>query len=473
MKDTILGEIYSSLTKEELKKLNKYMKFSEWSDSETILKCHEMYSTSIKEKDRLNFTKKQLFQFIYGDETYNDSKLRFTQNRLLNAIKQFIINHEFEKENIFSSKIWMDFLLDKKLKKNLQYHSREDKFIANSDYRYLNEYFKSQEESYIYFQNPKEQEKQYQSIQKIIIKAQNFSDLVFIRNFCSLISFTKTYKSIPVTLPLEKLEEIKLRVDQNQNPEFKVYFYLIDLLINQTEKSYEKYKEFLFKTIDEWDDQEKVNLIFYLLNYTTQQINKGNIQYIEEQFNLYEEFEENKIFQIQYYMSHIQINNVVNIYLRKNEFEKAEKFLNTYIHYLDIELKDSCWHFNLARILFEKSKYKECLRELLQVDFSKNASYSLNSKVLLLKTYYELEEFDALDSLFISFNEFIQKNKIFSDAYKSNYINFNKTLKKIFTSTVNKLKNIQSEIESSQNIAEKKWLLEKLQYHITHSKAKS
>ena len=462
MKDTILGEIYSSLTKEELKKLNKYMKFSEWSDSETILRCHEMYSTTVKEKDRLNFTKQQLFQYIYGGETYNDSKLRFTQNRLLNAIKQFIINHEFEKENIFSSKIWMDFLLDKKLKKNLQYHSREDKFIANSDYRYLNEYFKSQEESYIFFQNPKEQEKQYQSIQKIITKAQNFSDLVFIRNFCSLISFTKTYKSIPVTLPLEKLEEIKLRVDQNENPEFKVYFYLIDLLIDQKDESYVKYKEFLFKTIDEWDDKEKVNLITYLLNYVAQQVNLGKVEYFDEQYALFFKLEDNKIYEIPNYINPARINNMVIVFLRKNDSDKAEYFVNRYIDLVKEGMRNSCKNFNLARIKFEKNQHKDSLRDLLKVDFSQDTFYSLNSKVLLIKNYYELNEIEALDSLLTSFNEFIKKNKVISDIYKTNYLTFVRMTRKLYTSNSLKLKQLKKEVLESNNIPEKDWIIHKI-----------
>ena len=38
--------------------------------------------------------------------------------------------------------------------------------------------------------------------------------------------------------------------------------------------------------------------------------------------------------------------------------------------------------------------------------------YSINSKLLLLKNYYELRESDAFASLITSFKEYIKKNKI-------------------------------------------------------------
>ena len=51
MKQSIIGEIYDSWTKGELKKLNKFISTSHWSKSETIQLCHScLASYSSKEK---------------------------------------------------------------------------------------------------------------------------------------------------------------------------------------------------------------------------------------------------------------------------------------------------------------------------------------------------------------------------------------------------------------------------------------
>ncbi len=460
MKETILGEIYLSFSKPELKRLNKYIHYSEWRDSPIITKCHELYYIHAKEKNNLDFTKNELFQHTYPGEKMNDSKLRFTQNRLLFAIKQFIVNDAFEQENIFTSKIWMDFLIDKKLKKNLQNHTQEDREIKNSDYRYLNDYFRSQEESYISFQNPKEQEKKYHSIQKVMDKAQLFSDLVFIKNYCSQITFSHKYNSVPVELQLDKLAQIKSKTDIQKHPEFQVYLGLIDLLKDNNEKSYLHFKTQLFKTLDIWEDAEKINLLAYLLNYTSAQINAGNTIYIDEQYDLFQKFEAQGIFKIKDYINHGRINNVVFIYLRKKEFAQAESFVQNHIIFLNEVFAKSCLHFNLARIQFEKSNYKECLRELLYVDFSNDSFYSLNSKVILIKAYFELKETDALFSLFTSFREYIKKNKVFSEAAKTNCLEFIKKASKIYGATKSKIPGILGALESTPMV-EKSWLIQK------------
>lgn len=461
MKDTILGEIYEAFDPLELKRFNKYMRYSEWNESPTLIRCHEFYAHKIKKIGSIDFDKFELFQYIYPGEKYTDSKLRFTQNRVLRAIKQFVINDAFEQENLFTTKIWMDFLIDKKLRKNLQYHIKEDTQIANSDYRNLHNYFLSQEESHIAFQYSKEKEKQYQTIRNVIDHAQLFSDLVFIRNYCSLITFSQTYKTIPVDLPIEKLQEIRNRTDIEKHVELRVYLGLVDLLLKNDRTSYLYYKKCLFESYSAWDDSEKVNLSAYLINYTSNQINSGKTEYIDEQYDLYEVFDKQKLFYIKNFINHGRINNVVFIYLRKKEFEKAEEFVQRYIVLLNEDMKDTCKHFNLARIFFEKAKHKECLRELLQVDFSRDTAYSLNSKVILIKTYFELKEADALFSLFASFREFIKKNKVLSDSFKVNCLEFIKTISKIYGATPQKLRTTLNAIQETPMI-EKNWVLEKI-----------
>ena len=105
--------------------------------------------------------------------------------------------------------------------------------------------------------------------------------------------------------------------------------------------------------------------------------------------------------------------------------------------------------------------YKQSLRELLKVDFSQDHGYSLNSKLLLLKNYYELNESDAFDSLCSSFKEFVRKNKIVSDTYKLFLLNFIKMTKRLYEAPVNKKKKLLKELELATQIAEKNWLLEK------------
>jgi hypothetical protein len=377
------------------------------------------------------------------------------------AVREFFVIYELGNDNIITQKVWMDILVHKKLRKNIQYNIEDKKVDTNSEYRFLHQYFRSQEENQYNFNFTKDIKKQYSSIINIMNSAELFSDLVFLRNYCSLITFSNVYQSLPFELPIAKLKEIKEKKWEVNHLEFSVYLALIDLLIHQNKEFYLRFKTVVFENFDIWEDEEKVNFMAYLLNFTSLQINKGDVAYIDEQYNLFHYFEEIGIFDIPNYINQGRINNVVFIYLRKKEFQKAEDFVNKYVRLLDEEYMDTCRHFNLARIKFENKQYKESLRELLRVDFSKDAFYSINSKLLLLKNYFELHETDAFESLCASFKEFIRSNKVISDSNKTNYLNFIKSIRKLYQNTPSQLKKLHIEIEAQKQIMEKNWLLEK------------
>ena len=218
----------------------------------------------------------------------------------------------------------------------------------------------------------------------------------------------------------------------------------------------------MFNDLDVWSDKEKINLLTYLVNFTVVQINKGNKGFENEQYDLYQSFEKRGVFKLKGYLNQNKINNVVNNFLKKQSYEEAKSFILKYISLVNEENRESCLHFNMAKILFEQDQYKDSLRELLLVDFSKSAFYSLNSKILLLKNYYELKETDGFDSLVSSFKEYIRKNKIITDNYKKSYTNFIKYTKKIYMQTPRKLKKIRIDLENEKLIAERGWLLSKI-----------
>lgn len=462
MNNTVIGELYISFSEAELKALDIFLSTSHWQYSDTVMKCHAciMYARLNSELEQLD--KKLIFVSVYEDEVYNDSKLRFLLNRLAEAIREFVISLEDKKGNVFLEKVWIDFLLDRKVKKNIQYNLEKKEIPTSVEYKFLQRYFKGQEININSFNFKKDVEVQFESITNLMKSAELFSDLVFIKNYCSLISFSNVYRSIPIELPVHKLLEIKDKNWEKDHPEFLIYLNLLDLLVNKDELQYYfTFKQNLFEYLSIWNEEEKINFLVYLLNFTSLQINSGKAEFIDEQYELFTLFEERGIFDINGYINAGRINNVVFIYLRKKQFKKAEDFIKKYSSMLPIQTKESCRHFNLARIRFENGKYKESLSELLKVDFGHDAFYSVNSKILLLKNYFELKESDAFDSLCSSFKEFIRKNKVISNNYKINCLNLIKMTRRIYQASPSKLKKLVTELESATQIAEKAWLLDK------------
>ena len=86
-------------------------------------------------------------------------------------------------------------------------------------------------------------------------------------------------------------------------------------------------------------------------------------------------------------------------------------------------------------------------------------------KLILLKTYYELNEYIALDSLIDSFRIYIRRNKIIPREVKQQYLNMLRFVKKL-SSTIHgdkkAIEKIHSQIDKCKALAGKKWILEKV-----------
>lgn len=463
MKQTVIGEIYYSLSSKELRQLDVFLSTSRWQYSETIIRCHEYFCIHTTNNSWEAMNKALLFEQVYGEEEFNDGKLRFVLTRLLEALKEWKITEEINKNNVFVEKIWIDFIVEKKLRKNILYSIEKPDKASSSEYRYLERYFKSQENSIFQYLYSKDVKQQYHSIVQSMKDAELFADLVFIKNYFSLLNFSNIYQSVADELPQQKLDEIKEKAWDKIYPEFEIYQNLLELLTHRDDSDYYyRYKTSLFANFDIWNEEEKVNFLVALLNYTTNQINRGNTTFIDEQYELFEYFEANDIFKIKSYINTGRINNVVFIYLRKREFKKAELFLKKYSEFLLENQRESCFHFNISRIYFENNRFKDSLKELLKVDFGHDSWYSVNSKLLLLKNYFELKETDAFASLCISFKEYVKKNKVISDSHKISLSNFIKIIRKIYDANPNKLKKLRKDLEESKQIAEKAWLLGKI-----------
>ena len=91
--------------------------------------------------------------------------------------------------------------------------------------------------------------------------------------------------------------------------------------------------------------------------------------------------------------------------------------------------------------------------------------YNLNSKTMLICTYYDTGETDALFFLFDSFRAFLNRNNEIPEARKILYRNFVSIAKKLARMTPKDEKAKQKltlELEQMNNVASKNWLLEKL-----------
>lgn len=94
----------------------------------------------------------------------------------------------------------------------------------------------------------------------------------------------------------------------------------------------------------------------------------------------------------------------------------------------------------------------------------KDTFTNLDAKVMLIKAYFELEDFRALESQLENFRKFLRRKEMLS-YHRKNYLNFQKYVQqmirlKAFDAT--KRQALRQDIEQEEMLSDRDWLLERL-----------
>lgn len=152
------------------------------------------------------------------------------------------------------------------------------------------------------------------------------------------------------------------------------------------------------------------------------------------------------------------------MYLQKYDF--VEQFVEDYKDNLNEHEQEDVYSYNKAHLLYYKKEYERVL-QLISTTKYKDVFYRLSSRVLLIKTYFELEKsdetyFDLLANSVNAFKKYVYTNEEINDYYKTRYKNFIKYVLKLTQLSREKIQ-IQKfidELISNKDIIEYAWLLE-------------
>jgi hypothetical protein len=165
-------------------------------------------------------------------------------------------------------------------------------------------------------------------------------------------------------------------------------------------------------------------------------------------------------------LSPFAFKNIVTIALQVKEFDWTTHFIQNYQSYLSPEHRDTYVNFGLSKLRFEQKRYDEALILLQEVDYA-DIFLNLSSKLMQLKIYYELHEFDVLESFLNSFRTYVNRKKQSGDLrsyHQENYLNIIRLTQKLLTynpfDKKEKVK-LRDEIEKTK-VTERKWLLDQL-----------
>lgn len=199
-------------------------------------------------------------------------------------------------------------------------------------------------------------------------------------------------------------------------------------------------------------------------NYCAVKINQGKTEYYREIFRIFKNIIQRNVLLTDDQLSEGMFKNIITAGLRVGEFAWAEKFIEEYAGFLPPDIRENARTFNLANLYSHQKQHGKVIELLRNVEYS-DLAYAISAKSILVRTYYETDEFMALDSLIDSFRIFLRRNKLISKTLRiecNNFIGFVKKLSTLPPANKNAVGKLRLQIERCNSVVSKKWLLEKI-----------
>ena len=271
----------------------------------------------------------------------------------------------------------------------------------------------------------------------------------------------------------EELMQRLSKMDRNEMPILAKAYYLMANLFKQTEQNtwYEQLKELLIplKADPNVSANERQQLYILLSNYCRLQFTRtGNLAHAHEALALSKIMLAEGVLYSGRYMSAHQFRNMVMLGILTKQFDWVREFMRRYKAEIAPEYRNNVHRFNLASLHFALSDYRKAQEALRDIQFSGSefidVYYHLSYKTLLIKTYYETQEHEALLSALEAFRIYLTRNQAISarnrEAYK-NFIRLTAKLLQVQQSRKKRKQNLSDLIARTTILTEHEWLLEK------------
>jgi hypothetical protein len=240
-------------------------------------------------------------------------------------------------------------------------------------------------------------------------------------------------------------------------------YYAIFRMLTQSDADTEfaQLKNWIAEAANAFEREEMTNISGYALNYCINKIRLGREEYVQEALNLYQNGITSGILLEGGRLSPWHFKNIIKLALRSQQYTWTEQFILQHNHLLDDHFKDDALHYNLAELHFYTNQYNKALTHLNRVEFT-DMNYNLGAKEMLIKIYFEQDENDALESLLHAFKIFLQRNRMISEPVRRTYLHFIRLVKKVQRVQKKHIPALRIEIESTEPVAARQWLLDQI-----------
>ncbi len=384
--------------------------------------------------DHPSMDRKLLFGQLFGPATYQPARINNVISDLLHLLYQFLALRQWQQFPQLRYQLLLEELLQREVHRDIErvarwYRQSLDKSQLRHHSHYLDQHFlydkldryfstKGQRTYDVNLQHKSDQLDIYYLSSKLKIACDMASrNIVTDSNYrCGLLDTLRQYyaqnrKELSSHIAIEMYYKILQMIEDYEN---EIHFHDLKANIHQHAHRFPL--------------EELREIHVHALNYCIKKINSGKSEYYQEVLELYQSMLRQGVVFRNSYLPASTFKNIITTGIRLREFDWTARFIEQYKERLLPEERANALAFNLAALYFAKEDYSLALSQLHNVEFN-NASYHLGAKIIQLKSYFALQETEALLALVQASLKYIRRNKSLSAYARRANANFFKAAK--------------------------------------------
>ena len=466
MKKSKLYEVWCGLPSDSQQLFEKYL-LSKGNLVRSDVLLLSDYLIKNKNCDGDIWKKETVFAAVYGAEKpYHDDTMRHIQSFLTKEIEQFLVAQEYSQnashETLALAKVYRRLKLEKPFQQTMR---RLGQLQAEEKIRDASALQLAAAAENVWITHQTEQSRsEVSSLQTLLDAEEKAFAAAKLRSVCSALSYQSLSKT---SHDFGLLEALLTRVEEKKWAETEAsigaYYFIYRMNTSAESKLFfEKLRQNLTAYRAHFEPEEYLKIYLGAVNYSIKQSNQGDEEFFRQLFELYKNGIETSILLVEDgTLSPYTYKNMTATGLRIGESDYIFSFIEKYRKFLPVEFRQNYYEYNLARYYFATQNFEKAMPMLNKLTYG-DIFLQLGAKVMLLKMYYQLDEYDALDAFLRSFQQFLHRKKASLSYHQQNYLNIIHCTKQLMvTNGFDKIKSLKlrEEISALQPLTEREWLL--------------
>jgi len=478
MKNNKLILLLSAFSRKEMTRFRDFAHSPYFNKHEEVRRVVDYLEGIFPKFTTKNCDRERMFTQIFPQQKHDQKHLALLFTYTFRLLEKFLIIEQQEKDE-FRAHFDLLFSLREKEQEGVYLKtlsriklSLNDQTLRNKSY-FLHAYQLADEADQYYAQSEASFKKD-ESLQE----KQTYLDHYYISekltDACEMLTRSAIIK---IDYDAGLLEQVIKEVKTNEArfekiPSIVVYYRIYQMLTNRDQIYFEKATQTVLDNKAFFSEGELYKIYSYLLSFCVAQINNNRPTFLRKLFKLYQLGLDQQLIFENGLLSEWHYKNIVTVGVRVEEMEWVVQFIEEYKNRLEADLAENAYRYNLGYYYHSIGEYEEVLPLLIKVEYT-DRRYGIGARSLLIRTYYDMDEYEAFLSLAEAFKQFIQRDKSIKPTRKKGLHNLIKYTKRAFQirsrldyqkkeKNQKDLEKLSTEIDQESNIINKIWLKQKV-----------